>query len=44
VVDALDKESRKRFDAIIAQAGGAELMGSRLRRRIGHENFRYVLE
>lgn len=43
VIDALDVEARARFEAIIARAGGGELMALRASKRSAYAAFRYVV-
>ncbi len=43
VIADLDSESRSRFDALVQQTGGSELMGMHPARRLASESYRFVL-
>ena len=43
VTESLESESRSRFDTLVEQTGGSELMGIRPARRLASEYYRFVL-
>ena len=43
VIESLESDTRSRFDALVEQTGGSELMGMRPARRLASEYYRFVL-